>query len=234
MLTAAEIDARRRDARRREIVERILPAVEELLTTARGYRNVSVEQILHSSGLSRSTFYRYFKDKSELLLALSEPALETIMKAAMRPWELGPGMTRGQLEAELRRTIDAYRPHIALLNAMTEASAYDERVSEQFLSGYTAVRRAIADHLREGQREGFVRADVHPDETAGWLTWMAERGMSQLVPSVDDAGLRLLAESMAAIVWHAVYEPLPEGPSDGDRSAEPVSAARRVAAAPSR
>jgi AcrR family transcriptional regulator len=206
MLTAAEIDARRREARKREIVERMLPVVEQLLTEQHGFQNVSVEQILQRSGLSRSTFYRYFEDKNELLLALSEPALETIMRAAMRPLELGPNVTRGQLEAEMRATIETYTPHIALLNAMTEAAAYDPRVSERFVTGFAAVQSSLADHIREGQRDGFIRRDLHPDETAGWLTWMAERGMSQLVPDADDAGLQRLAESIAALVWYAVYD----------------------------
>jgi hypothetical protein len=35
---------------------------------------------------------------------------------------------------------------------------------------------------------------------------MAERGMSQLVPSADDARLQRLAESIAALVWYAVYD----------------------------
>jgi AcrR family transcriptional regulator len=206
MLTAEEIDARRRAARRREIVERMLPVVEELLNEAHGYQNVSVEQILQRSGLSRSTFYRYFKDKNELLLALSEPALETIMRAAMRPVELGPDITRGELETEMRRTIEAYTPHIALLNAMTEASAYDPLVTERFAAGFDAVQQSLADHIREGQLQGYFRRDLHPDETAGWLTWMAERGMSQLVPAADEARVQRLAESIAAIVWYAIYE----------------------------
>jgi AcrR family transcriptional regulator len=206
MLTAAEIDARRREARKREIVERILPGVEELLDQAHGYQNVSVEQILQRSGLSRSTFYRYFKDKNELLLALSEPALETIMSVAMRPLELGPDITRGQLEAEMRSTIETYTPHIALLNAMTEASAYDSLVSERFVAGFDAVQSSLADHIRAGQRDGFIRTDLHADETAGWLTWMAERGMSQLVPGADEERLQRLAESIAAIVWYAIYD----------------------------
>jgi hypothetical protein len=104
---------------------------------------------------------------------------------------------------------------------MTDASAYDERVNEQFVAGFDAVRNAIASHIREGQRAGFVRPDLHPEETAGWITWMAERGMSKLVPSADDAGLRRLAKSMAAIVWYAIYDARGHNPSAG-----PVSSSR--------
>ena len=136
MLTADEIDARRHEARKRELVERILPLVEELLEAAGGYVHLKVEDILQNAGLSRSTFYRYFKDKNDLLLALSEPALREIRTAALRTWELGPDVTFGQFEAELYKTMEAYRPHVALMSALVEVSTYDARVKQLFFFGY--------------------------------------------------------------------------------------------------
>jgi AcrR family transcriptional regulator len=205
-LTAADVGASRQAARRREIVERVLPIVEHLLDSGESYRNLPLERILQASRLSRSTFYRYFGDKYELLVALSEPALATVMEAATRPWRFGREVTREKLEQELSNTIEIYRPHVALTEAMFEAAADDPRVKDQIRAGYESVRVAIAEHLRTGQAEGFIRPDLHPEETAGWLTWMGERGMSQLVPGADDAAITRLAESLAAIVWSAIYD----------------------------
>ena len=206
MLTAEEIDARRHEARKRELVERILPMVEELLEAAGGYVHLKVEEILQNAGLSRSTFYRYFKDKNDLLLALSEPALREIRTAALRTWELGPDVTFGQFEAELYRTMEAYRPHVALMNALVEVSTYDVRVKELFGGFFAELRAAIAAHIRLEQQRGKVRTGIDADAAAGWITWMAERGMNQLVPSADAATRRKLATSMAVIVWHGVYD----------------------------
>ncbi|MGH8974086.1 MAG: TetR family transcriptional regulator [Acidimicrobiia bacterium] len=206
MLTAEEIDVRRHEARKRELVERILPLVEELLEEAGGYVHLKVESILQNAALSRSTFYRYFKDKNELLLALAEPALGDIMGAALRPWQVGPELTFGQFEAELFRAMETYRPHVALMNALVEVSTYDARVKERFAGFFAEVRTAIAHHIREGQKQGLVRAGIDPAAAAGWITWMAERGMNQLVPAADAATRRKLATSMATIVWHGVYD----------------------------
>ena len=205
MLTADEIDARRHESRKRELVERILPQVEELLEAAGGYVHLRVEEILQRAGMSRSTFYRYFKDKNDLLLALSEPALREIRTAALRTWELGPDVTFGQFEAELYRTMEAYRPHVALMNALVEVSTYDERVKELFGGFFAELRAAIAAHIRLVQQQGKVRTGIDADAAAGWITWMAERGMNQLVPSADASTRRKLATSMATIVWHGVY-----------------------------
>ena len=206
MLTADEIDARRHDSRRRELVERILPMVEELLEAAGGYVHLTVEEILQNAGMSRSTFYRYFKDKNELLLALSEPALREIRRVAIQTWELGPDVTFSQFEAELYQTMEAYRPHVALMNALVEVSTYDAQVKELFAGFFEEIRAAIAAHIRREQKRGLVRSGIDPDAAAGWITWMAERGMNQLVPPADAAARRKLATSMATIVWHGVYD----------------------------
>jgi len=205
MVTAADVEVRRHAARKQEIVGRLLPVVEQLIDRGESYLNLPLEDILKASSLSRTTFYRYFKDKYELLLALSEPAMEQVMDAATHPWRLGAHATQEGLEAELRRTIEVYRPHVALIEAMFEAATYDARAKEHFRGGFESVKAAIAEHLRTGQREGYIRADIHPVETAGWLTWMGERGMTQLVPGADEATIQRLAESLAAIVWNSIY-----------------------------
>jgi AcrR family transcriptional regulator len=206
MLTAEEIDARRHEARKRELVERILPMVEELLEAAGGYVHLKVEDILQNAGMSRSTFYRYFKDKNELLLALSVPALQEIRSAALRTWQLGPEVSFSQFEAELYQTMEAYRPHVALMSALVEVATYDPRVKELFSGFFEELRAAIADDIRQEQKRGLVRQGIDPNAAAGWITWMAERGMNQLVPSADAAGRRKLATSMATIVWYGVYD----------------------------
>ena len=205
MVTAADVEARRHAARKQEIVGRLLPVVEQLIDHGESYLNLPLEDILKASSLSRTTFYRYFKDKYELLLALSEPALEQVMDAATHPWRLGAHVTQAGLEAELRRTIEVYRPHVALMEAMLEAATYDARVKEQWRSGFESVKAAITEHLVHGQEQGFIRAELHPEETAGWLTWMGERGMTELVPGAGEATVQRLAESLAAIVWNAIY-----------------------------
>jgi TetR/AcrR family transcriptional regulator, ethionamide resistance regulator len=201
-----EIDARRHEARKREIVERVLPVVEQKVVEAGSYANLRVEDILRDAVLSRSTFYRYFKDKNELLLALGEPVFADVRAAAIRPWDRSTAPSRDELRAELRRNFDIYLPHVPVICAMVEASYYSPTVRELFEQGFAEVQRSIAGHIAQGQRAGFVRPDVLADETAAWITWMAERGMTQIAATADDAALDRLAESLATMVWCTVYE----------------------------
>lgn len=205
-LTQEEIDARRYAARRDEIVQRTLPVVEHLLDQGGSYLTLKVEQILQEASLSRSTFYRYFRDKNELLLALIEPVLEDVRLAAIRPLARTSAPTKQQLQTDLAANFEVYRPHIPLLNALVEVSYSDPEIRARFQQGFAGVHETIAGHVADGQAAGFVRPDIHPSETAAWITWMAERGMTQLVAVADAPGRERLAESLAAMVWHALYD----------------------------
>jgi AcrR family transcriptional regulator len=162
-MTQKEVEARRHAARRRELVERLLPVVEARLNEGGSFVNLKVDDLLGDAAVSRSTFYRYFKDKNELLLALTEPVLEDVRVAAIQPFERTAAPTLEELQDELRRNIE------------------------------------------RGQRAGFIRPDVLPEETAAWITWMAERGMAQLVYSANARGRDRLAQSLANLVWQALY-----------------------------
>ncbi|MEA2172363.1 MAG: TetR/AcrR family transcriptional regulator, ethionamide resistance regulator [Solirubrobacteraceae bacterium] len=194
----------RHAVRRERIVGELLPIVEDLLAAA-PYFELKVEQIIQRAGMARSTFYRYFQDKGELLLAVSEPAIADILAAASRVWELPADATREDLETTMRNVIVQYRPHTPLMQAMVETSAYDAAVRAAFQGAWSAARASQADHIRHGQAEGWIRPELDPEETSGWLVWMAERGMYQLVPGADDAALDRLSRSFAAILWHTLY-----------------------------
>jgi TetR/AcrR family transcriptional regulator, ethionamide resistance regulator len=169
------------------------------------YLTLSLDSILERALVSRSTFYRYFKDKNELLLALIEPVLEDVRTAAIRPFDRSSAPTRDELKEELRHNFDIYRPHIPLLDALVEVSYSDPVVRERFEAGFRDVHETIAKQLAQGQKAGFVDGGILPDQTAAWITWMAERGMSRLVVSAGPAELDRLAESLATMVWSTVY-----------------------------
>lgn len=200
-----EIDARRHLARKREIVERLLPVVCQRVVAVGSYRDVRVEDLLRDAGLSRSTFYRYFSDKNQLLVALGEPVFDAVRAAAIRPWDRAAPPTRDELHAQLRHNFEIYLPHVPVISAMAEAAYSAPAVRELVERGFVEVRRAIAGHIKQGQHAGFIRPEVLADETAAWITWMAQRGMTQLAVE-QPAALDRYASSLATMVWRTVYQ----------------------------
>jgi AcrR family transcriptional regulator len=201
----AVLDVRR--ARRRvRVIARLLTIVEELLETRDSYSELTVEEIIARGGMARSTFYSYFDDKADLIIALGESAMREIIEGSQAIWGLPADATRDQVGGAVRHTIETYLPHTRLMNALLEVSMYDTRVNARFRAGYADAQEAAAQHIRSGQAAGFIRPDLHPDEAAGWFTWMAERGMAQLVQHASPARLRRLEETFTAILWYALYD----------------------------
>nr|WP_028984582.1 TetR/AcrR family transcriptional regulator [Sporichthya polymorpha] len=200
----AVLEARR--ARRHDkVVARMLGVVEGLLREQDSYLDLSVEQIIEAGEMSRSTFYRYFDDKVDLIVALGDRAMAEIIAEAQNIWGLPPGASREQVAAAVRTTFDAYLPHTQLLSAVLEVSTYDKRARDHFGEVYALAQRGLAEHIRAGQQAGSVRPDLHPMETAGWLTWMVERGIVQLTSDASASQLDRIYSSLVAIIWHTLY-----------------------------
>lgn len=90
---------RRQAARREDLAEELLPILEELLANGSTYLELRVEDVIQRARMGRSTFYRYFEDKNDLLRAVSASALENIVTAAFEPWDLPSGATREERRA---------------------------------------------------------------------------------------------------------------------------------------
>ncbi len=194
-----------RTGRRDEMRDRLLIDVEQLIADGASYTELSVERLASIAGVSRSTFYVYFEDKSELLRAWFGEIIGQVGGAARRWWTLPGDATREDLHAALQHLVATYRPHALLMAAVVDASGYDPAVRAavaEMMRGNTA---GLRKHIREGQRAGSVDPDLRPAETASWLTWMAERGLHQLIRGASDPEVDRLVEAYTDIVWKTLY-----------------------------
>ena len=69
------------ERKRRLVEQRIIEAADELFT-ANGFENVSVTDIAARADVGRTTFFRYFGDKSEVVFAKAQEMLDAIAEAA--------------------------------------------------------------------------------------------------------------------------------------------------------
>jgi AcrR family transcriptional regulator len=196
-----------RAQRREEMRDRLLAVVERLLSDGEGYTEISVERLVSDAGLSRSTFYVYFEDKGDLLRAWFSGIEAEIASAARGWWALGRGSSREQLRSALSQVVKTYQPHTTLMAAMYDAAAYDQAVRELVREMMDRNIAGLRKHIKSGQREGFIDPQLPAQETAAWLTWMAERGLHQLVRDAGDAELERLIDAYTAVVWNTLYAP---------------------------
>jgi TetR/AcrR family transcriptional regulator, ethionamide resistance regulator len=196
-----------RAQRRDKIRHTLLEVVERLLEQGEGFTEVSVERLVSEAGISRSTFYVYFEDKGDLLRGWFGDITAELAAAAQGWWSLGADATREDVRDALETIVLAYRPHTTLMAATYDAAAYDPAVRELVESMMGSNAAGLRKHIRAGQREGFIDPSLQPAEVAAWLTWMAERGLHQLVRPAEGAELRRLIDAYASIVWNTLYAP---------------------------
>jgi AcrR family transcriptional regulator len=159
--------------RRRKARERLISAALRLADRG-SFRDLTVDEIARSAGLSRSAFYTHFGDKEELLLAAVEEVSRRLYEMADRWWHgVGPPAER------VRRAIDGvvtvYAEEAGLLRIATEVSTYDDQVRGLWLDIAERFIDATADHVRAEQDLGLIPHNLDPRATAEGLFWMAER-----------------------------------------------------------
>lgn len=196
-----------RSERRDEARRRLLGVVEKLLEDGESFTEISVERLVSEAGMSRSTFYVYFEDKGDLLRAWFAEITAELSDAASGWLTLGADATRDDLRAALERVVKTYHPHTTLMAATYDAAAYDTSVRELVEAMMDGNVGGLRKHIKTGQAGGFVDPSLPAAQTAAWLTWMAERGLHQLVRTASPAELEKLIDAYTGIVWNTLYAP---------------------------
>lgn len=194
-----------RPQRREENLRRLLTAIEELLAEGTSFTEVSVERLARQAGVARSTFYVHFADKGALLRELTADLVDRLLAAGRGWWGGASPRSKEELRARVEVIVATYRPHADLMRAFTDTSGHDPSVREAFreLTGRYVVE--LTEHIERGQGDGTIRDSLPARGTAEMLTWMAERGMAQMLRDADDAGAERTVDAFTAIAWNTLY-----------------------------
>ena len=139
---------------RRTNEEALLRSTIALLDSGSSFADLGIEQIVKHAGLSRPTFYTYFRDKRELVLRLGE-ALESDLLAIAQPWFDSDRMSARETIAAV---MDAFKTHGAAARAVTEAATYDPDVATFW--------QAFHDRFLPGAQRRIASGTPALDETA--------------------------------------------------------------------
>ena len=163
--------ARRTELRERrgEVREQIENAAAQALRE-RPYRELSVEELMATAGLTRTLFYRHFDDLGDLVARLLEDAsaelYEQERKIAMTALE-GQRTIRDALEP----AVATLAHHGPLLRAIKEAASHDERIEEGYEAMVARFGALIEGYLTMLADEGSTRI-ADPVQTARALNLM--------------------------------------------------------------
>jgi AcrR family transcriptional regulator len=150
----------------------ILDAAEALLSE-RPFRELSVDDLMASTGMTRSSFYHYFRSLDEVAIALMRRVQGEMMEATA-PW-LRAGYDGDPAAATARgihETATIFARHGLVLAAIHEASFHYEAVQRVWRNGVLEDWiRTIAGQLRAQRERGATRV-ADPEEIARALLLM--------------------------------------------------------------
>ncbi|MGP4086621.1 TetR/AcrR family transcriptional regulator [Streptomyces sp. KR55] len=191
--------------RRAALEKRILAVIEECLRGGVTYTELSVEQIAHAAGISRSTFYLYFRDKVDVLLRLSG-SLKKESYAIAASWRpTGPDGGLDGLARTYELILRHYREHAALLAAINEVAAYDPLVREAWTADQDRFIDNLVTVLQEEQRAGRTPADIDPELAARVIVQGGGQVIAQQVAGGDGSDDAVVARELARGYWYGVY-----------------------------
>ncbi|MCK9544027.1 MAG: TetR/AcrR family transcriptional regulator [Novosphingobium sp.] len=155
---------------------RLIDATVALLETTR-LRDLRVADIARTAGTSTATFYVYFPDVSDAVLAALEELTQStpeILALADQDW------SEGDPEERARRIVELYagfwHAHRALFRMRNlAADEGDERFVKARADAIMGLLLATASAIRRAQEAGWVARDLDAMSTSGVLMAMLER-----------------------------------------------------------
>jgi AcrR family transcriptional regulator len=185
---------------------RLLDATAVLLET-HGVRDLRVVDIAREVGTSPATFYQYFRDVEEAVLALAEEVgedLAPVGELLTRPWSNEGGLdTARQLVEEFLEYWDGHRAVLRTRNLAAQEG--DQRFRGVRNESLRPLREGLAAKVEESQRAGRVAPELVPMAAASALAAMMER-MAAFHGDLELWGVSrsALVETTARIVYQTV------------------------------
>ena len=196
-------ETERRRRRTPEEAEREILGAAEAFLKERPFRDLTIDEVMDGTGLSRPSFYVYFRDRHHLALRLLEEIGSELFATAER-WLEGEGDDPEELRRALRGTAGVFEIHGRVLRALADASTENAEVESAYRGLVEGFVQASALRIqREVVGEHSRVAD--PERTAAALVWMTERLLSEKLgrDPMDDA--ERVAEALVAVWQAAIY-----------------------------
>ncbi|HEY5024671.1 MAG TPA: TetR/AcrR family transcriptional regulator [Acidimicrobiales bacterium] len=214
-MTPASAALRKRVRERRTTAERtILDATEALLAT-REFRDLTVEEVMARTGLTRTSFYRYFPDLEAVLLRWLADLGDELRHTA-DSWLQDPSTG---LESGVE-FVTLYCDHGRLFLAFEQASGAGTEIDEAWGLVIGAFTDRYTQFIAELCAQGLSTIE-QPEQTARALVGMTERYLLDTYgrgPAVDVG----VAAATLAEIWQrtlfssGIVKPSPTDDRSGD------------------
>ncbi len=157
------------------------------LSYEKGYQATSVDDIIHLTTVSKSSFFYHFKNKEEMGLAM----IKDIMLPGMRKSFIGPLTKKDdpkELIFNMMKSILLEDPHFdprygcPAVNIIEEMAPVNERFARAITKLTDEVLSKIEEIVKFGIAAGKLDDNIHPKQVAGFVMsgYMGVRALGKL------------------------------------------------------
>jgi AcrR family transcriptional regulator len=192
------------EQRRRQIIE----AAYEVFSR-KGYSAAGIADIAEELGIGHGTFYRYFKNKRDILDQVVDYGVERIMDTLTLE-TAEPAKTLDDFREQLRRIGERL---FALLDSepglgqvvLLEATSIDDEMTQRVLGLVDTFGALAGQFLENGVKRGFLRAELDTDSTGRAITALTLPGLFAAVRGdTSEAERKRYIEAMLALVCDGI------------------------------
>lgn len=147
-----------------------------------GYGACSLRNVAEAAGCTTGAVTYYFKNKTDLMVAIAERRFETYETL------LDPGTERAGVRAMLERWLEmtvTNREQWPVMSQLVMSARQEPAIAEIVQERYGKFRADLAEMIREGQEHGTIRADIPAEILAENVTAMGD-GWAMLAPVEPD------------------------------------------------
>jgi AcrR family transcriptional regulator len=185
------------------VAEGEIVAAAEGLLRERPFRELTVDEVMRRTGLSRPSFYVYFRDRHQLVLRVVEligAELFTMSERWLQGEGDGPTLTREATEG----IVSVFAEHGPVLRALADAATDDPDVEDAYgrlVQGFIDV---TARYIEAGIEAHRILA-LDAAETAKALILMNERYLNQSLAREPKTPRETVIETLSTIWTRTLY-----------------------------
>jgi TetR/AcrR family transcriptional regulator, ethionamide resistance regulator len=165
---------RRRRRRTPEVAEREIISAAEALLRERPFRELTVDEVMRRTDLSRPSFYVYFRDRHEIVLRVVEHLGGELFTMSER-WTGGSGEPLDLAHDALQGIVAVFEEHGPVMRALADAAPDDPGVEAAYSGVIQGFIDVVGAHIESEIEAGRILPLENPVQTATALVWMTER-----------------------------------------------------------
>jgi len=119
------------------------------------FRDMTVDSLMTSIGLSRSAFYQYFNDLHDLMESLLGMLRDEVFDVA-QPWFTGVGDPVALLNESLAGVVGFGYQRGTIMRAIDDAAATDKRLEKAWLQFFGQFDDAVTARIEADQEQGLI------------------------------------------------------------------------------